>query len=92
MDVAGSGKITDGADNVFSVWSAQKDEAKAIKDDTEPDGKLELQKQRNGETQRMTQWLWFDKPTMQYRTQPRKYPLSFFQFNQEGRVDGSFSD
>ena len=89
MDVAGSGKITDGADNVFSVWSAQKDEAKAAADDTEPDGKLELQKQRNGDTQHMTQWLWFDKTTMQYRTQPRKYPLSFFKFTQEGGPYGS---
>ena len=89
MDVAGSGKITDGADNVFSVWSAQKDEAKAVAGDTEPDGKLELQKQRNGETQHMTQWLWFDKTTMQYRTQPRKYPLSFFKFTQEGGPYGS---
>jgi twinkle protein len=27
MDVAGSGKITDGADNVFTVWRSQRDEA-----------------------------------------------------------------
>lgn len=88
MDVAGSGKITNGADNVFSVWSAQKDESKAVDNDTEPDGKLELQKQRNGLTQHMTQWLWFDKTTMQYRTQPRKYPLSFFKCNLNGDTHG----
>jgi hypothetical protein len=32
MDVAGSGKITDGADNVFTVWRAQKDEARDAPD------------------------------------------------------------
>lgn len=89
MDVAGSGKITDGADNVFSVWAAQKDEGKTQVDDGSPDGRLELQKQRNGETQRMTQHLWFDKPTMQYRTQPRKLPLYFFKFTSEGDTYGS---
>ncbi len=48
MDVAGSGKITDGADNVFTVWRAQKDEAEAY-DEEKPDAKLELKKQRNGD-------------------------------------------
>jgi len=88
MDVAGSGKITDGADNVFSVWSAQKDQSK-VPDEADaglPDGKLELQKQRNGDVQRFTQQLWFDEPAKQYRTQRRRVPLSFVQFsNQEAR-------
>lgn len=86
MDVAGSGKITDGADNVFSVWSAKKDMSKATEgeDDGMPDGKLELQKQRNGDVQSFTQRLWFDAPSMQYRTQQRRWPLSFVPFsNQE---------
>ncbi len=87
MDVAGSGKITDGADNVFSVWSAQKDQSKAQGDeeDGSPDGKLELQKQRNGEEQRRTQSLWFHRETMQYRTQHRRFPLSFVPFSTEER-------
>lgn len=86
MDVAGSGKITDGADNVFSVWSAQKDQSKVPEeaDAGLPDGKLELQKQRNGDVQRFTQRLWFDEPAKQYRTQQRRVPLSFVPFsNQE---------
>ena len=86
MDVAGSGKITDGADNVFSVWSAQKDQSK-VPDEADaglPDGKLELQKQRNGIVQHFTQQLWFDESTKQYRTQQRRWPLSFVPFsNQE---------
>ena len=78
MDVAGSSKITDGADNVFSVWRAQKDQSKP--DDGTADAKLELQKQRNGEVQNFTHWLWFDPASMQYRTQQRRYPLSFVPF------------
>lgn len=70
MDVAGSGKITDGADNVFTVWRAQKDEAEP--DDAEkPDAKLELKKQRNGDVQNYSQWLWFNKGSMQFRAQKR---------------------
>ena len=85
MDVAGSGKITDGADNVFSVWSAQKDQSKVVEeaDEGRPDGKLELQKQRNGDVQRFTQQLWFDASSMQYRTQQRRFPLSFVPFSSQ---------
>lgn len=70
MDVAGSGKITDGADNVFTVWRAQKDEADEY-DPEKPDAKLELKKQRNGDTQNYSQWLWFNKGAMQFRAQKR---------------------
>jgi twinkle protein len=70
MDVAGSGKITDGADNVFTVWRAQKDEADAY-DEEKPDAKLELKKQRNGDTQNYSQWLWFNKGAMQFRAQKK---------------------
>jgi twinkle protein len=70
LDVAGSAAITNGADNVFTVWSAQKDEAEAQEDD-KPDGKLELKKQRNGDTQNYSQWLWFNKGSMQFRAQKR---------------------
>ena len=88
MDVAGSGKITDGADNVFSVWSAQKDQSKVAEEEADgmPDGKLELQKQRNGEVQRYTQRLWYDAPTMQYRTQQRLLPLSFVPFSSQEQL------
>lgn len=83
-DVAGSSKITDGADNVFVVWRAQKDQAEPSSGDQEahdkwlalqdaPDAKLILKKQRNGDNQDYTQCLWFDKESMQYRSQKRNY-------------------
>lgn len=72
MDVAGSSKITDGADNVFTVWRAQKDESEP-EDGEKPDAKLELKKQRNGDTQQYSQWLWFNKGAMQFRAQKRAF-------------------
>lgn len=75
LDVAGSSKITDGADNVFTVWSALNDESKPLTD--EPDAKLELQKQRNGETQHYTQVLWFVKSAQQFATTSRRSPVSY---------------
>lgn len=64
LDVAGSSKITDGADNVFTVWSARKEDGDA--DDDKPDGCLELQKQRNGDTQHKKLWLYFNRAAMQF--------------------------
>jgi len=81
MDVAGSSKITDGADNVFTVWSARKDEADAPTD--EPDARLELQKNRNGEIQHKTLHLWFCKEAQQFATSPRRRAVSYVPFNQE---------
>jgi twinkle protein len=83
MDVAGSGKITDGADNVFTVWRKQKDEAVEADPDT-ADAKLELKKQRNGDTQNYTQWLWFDKASMQFRALKKaRRSISYVQFEQD---------
>ncbi|MES2187969.1 MAG: toprim domain-containing protein [Pseudomonadota bacterium] len=85
MDVSGSGHLTNGVDNVFSVWRAQKDEAKPG-DPSDIDAKLELSKQRNAENapQNYTLLLWFNKACMQYRTTVRWIPLSFVSFsNQE---------
>lgn len=64
MDVSGSSKITDAADNVFSVWSAQKQDGDDATD--EPDAILELHKNRNGETQHRKLFLFFNKDCMQY--------------------------
>ena len=64
LDVAGSSKITDGADNVLTVWSARKEEGDAEPD--KPDGCLELQKQRNGDTQHRKLWLYFNRAAMQF--------------------------
>lgn len=83
MDVAGSGKITDGADNVFTVWRAQKDEAEEY-DPEKPDAKLELKKQRNGDTQNYSQWLWFHRPSMQFRARKQTLrTVSYVQFSEE---------
>jgi twinkle protein len=82
MDVAGSGKITDGADNVFTVWRSQRDEADAP-DPDKPDAKLELKKQRNGDTQNYSQWLWFNKACMQFRARKTSlHTVSYVPFDQ----------
>jgi twinkle protein len=98
MDVAGSIDIINGADNAFAVWRNKKDEAPPDPEDhdamerwrakqQEADAKLILSKQRHGEYQDYTLNLWFDKPSMQYRTQSRRYPLSFVEFsNQEAQI------
>jgi twinkle protein len=79
MDVGGAGKITDGADNVFSVWSARRDESDPITDD--PDAKLELQKQRNGDVQHKTLALWFVRSAQQFATSSRRRPISYVEFS-----------
>jgi twinkle protein len=92
MEVAGAGGIVNGADNVFSIWRAQKDEAPANPNDPDAvakwqeqqldiDAKLILKKQREDGVQDFTQVLWFDKPSMQYRTSQRRYPLRFVEFS-----------
>lgn len=92
MDVAGAGGIVNGADNVFSIWRAQKDEAPANTNDPKAveawqaqqddiDAKLVLKKSRYGEFQDYTLRLWFDRPSMQYRSQQRRYPLRFVDYS-----------
>lgn len=80
LDIAGSSKITDGADNVFTVWSARKDESVALSD--EFDAKLELQKQRNGEVQHFTAFLWFVRGANQFASTSRRKPIRYVEFQQ----------
>lgn len=80
LDVAGSSKITDGADNVFTVWSARRDESDAPTD--EPDAKLELQKQRNGEIQHFTLMLWFVRGAQQYATNARRRAIRYVEWSE----------
>ena len=80
LDVAGSSKITDAADNVFTVWSARKDEASDDYDPDKPDAKVELQKQRNGDFQHFTLHLWFNKAAQQFCTYSARRPISYVQF------------
>lgn len=79
QDVSGSGKLTNMADNVFSVWAKLRDE----NDDPDgsPDAKLELHKQRNGESQHRSLWLWFDPKSLQYRPIRDRRAIQYVDFN-----------
>ena len=63
LDVAGSGHITNGADNVFVVWSARKEVGH---EDEKPDASLELVKDRNGEAGHRKIYLFFCREAQQY--------------------------
>lgn len=69
FDVKGAGSITDLVDNVFIVWrNKAKEEAMRSGqqyDMTEPDTVLQLEKQRNGETEGHYGF-WFDPSSLQY--------------------------
>lgn len=79
MDVAGSSKITDAADNVWSVWSARKPDDEEL--DDKPDALFELQKQRNGEVQHKKLWLFFSKAAQQFCPTPDRRAVSIVPFN-----------
>jgi twinkle protein len=82
LDVSGSSRITDAADNVFSVWSARKEETQV--DDKLPDALLELHKQRNGDVQHFKLWLWFNRACQQYSTSRERRTVSFVPFAAPG--------
>jgi len=86
LDVAGSSKITDGADNVFTVWSARRDESKEV-DPDEPDARLELQKQRNGDMQHYSLKLWFNKSAQQFCTYSRRQAVSYVDYSAKSAVE-----
>lgn len=79
QDVAGAGVITDAADNVFAVWSAQKEEGEAI-DDT-PDAFLTLHKQRNGDTQHRSLALFFNRDAQQFSTSTARRPYVYLPYS-----------
>ncbi|MBV2181704.1 MAG: toprim domain-containing protein [Castellaniella sp.] len=68
LDVAGSGHITNGADNVFAVWSANKEPGEGM--DTS-DAKLEILKDRD-DVGRRTIHLFFNRQTNQYTSDPNR--------------------
>jgi len=80
LDVAGSSKITDAADNVFSVWADHKEPGERTE---EPDGKLELHKQRNGDVQSKRLWLYFNRDAQQFTTDSRRRPYQYVRFSAE---------
>jgi len=86
-DVAGSSDITNAAFNVLVVWrnklkKRKMDEAKQAgnleeyaKWESEPDGKIILDKQRFGEGEECEIPIWFNRDAMQFHTvQGRSYP------------------
>jgi twinkle protein len=77
MDVSGSSRITDAADNVFSVWSARKEDGE---ESDQPDALLELNKQRNGEVQHRKLWLWFNREAQQYTTTSNRRAVAYVPF------------
>jgi twinkle protein len=79
MDVAGSSKITDAADNVFSVWSAQKEDGDPATD--KPDAFLTLWKARNGETQHRALALFFNRACMQFSTHDARRPYVYVPYS-----------
>nr|WP_269094639.1 AAA family ATPase [Burkholderia thailandensis] len=78
QDVAGAGVITDAADNVFSVWSAQKHEVEY--GDDEPDAYLQLHKQRNGDVQQRKLALFFNRAAQQFSTSSYRQPHVYLPF------------
>lgn len=82
MDVAGSSKITDGADNVLAVWSAKNDPDSPTYDASAPDGRLRLSKQRNGDVQDRSVALWLDRGSQQFCPSPKRKTVHFVEFFQ----------
>lgn len=78
MDVSGSSKLTDAADNVFSVWADKKEEGE--RPDT-PDGYLKIHKQRNGDVQEKTMWLFFNRACQQYSIRGDRRAFQYLKFS-----------
>ncbi|MDR5777359.1 MULTISPECIES: toprim domain-containing protein [unclassified Caballeronia] len=79
QDVSGAGVITDAADNVFSVWSAQKQDV--MPGDPEPDGWLELLKQRNGDVQNKRLALFFNREAQQFSTSDSRRAHTYLEYS-----------
>ncbi|WP_205815939.1 hypothetical protein [Burkholderia sp. Ac-20345] len=79
MDVGGSGKITGAADNVFSVWLAQKDQDDQSVD--EPDALFTLLKARHGEMQRRSLALFLNRDCMQFGASESRRPFVYLPYS-----------
>ena len=78
MDVAGSAHLTNAIDNMFSVWSARKEDGEDL--DT-PDACLTLFKQRNADTQNRKLWLYFNRESQQYTLDSRRPAIQYVEFS-----------
>lgn len=58
------------------------------KEQADIDAKLILRKARYGEFQDNTLRLWFDQPSMQYRSQQSRYPLAYVEFSAQNQEEG----
>lgn len=86
-DFKGSGAITDQVDNVIAVWRNKKKEratqTKKPVFDTDPDAKLIVDKQRNGEGWEGAIYLWYDQASSQFLAGNKHKPMEFFNPPQE---------
>jgi twinkle protein len=74
-------KITDGADNVFTVWSARKEQG--AERDGKPDAMLELQKQRNGNTNHRKLMFFFNEQAQQFCLTADGRPVPIVEFSED---------
>lgn len=81
LDVSGSSKLTDAADNVFSVWSARKEDGDPEVE--KPDALLELHKNRNGDIQHKKLWLYFNRAAMQFSAHQSRRAFQHVEFSTE---------
>ena len=85
-DFKGTGAITDLADNVITVWRNKTKErarqAKKLISDTEPDAKLLVDKQRNGDWEGLI-GLWFLPQSQQFVAGHNHKAMTFYQAPQE---------
>lgn len=93
FDVKGAGSVTDLVDNVFIVWRNKgKEEAMRNGDDFdpgEPDTILQLEKQRNGETEGHYGF-WFDSASLQYLESRGDLPTQLAVQKREVDLEGAF--
>jgi twinkle protein len=86
LDVAGSVDIVNQVDNQICVWrNKAKEEDQAAREPKEaiqkqPDGKIGIYKQRNGEWEG-TIGLWYDQESFQYVSSPSFPPKRYVQFS-----------
>lgn len=83
MDVAGSSKLTDSADNVLSVWSARLDPDAEGYDAGALDGRVTLHKQRNGDVQERAVPLWLHRGSQQFCPTPKRRTLQFVELERD---------
>lgn len=83
LDVAGSGHITNGADNVFAVWSAQKEEGQGL---DSHDAELALVKDREGDAGHRKVFLYFNRTCQQYMTDINRRGKSYLPFSTQEDV------